>query len=226
MCIYCDTHNYRKIYENHYGPIPKDENGRTYDIHHIDGNRKNNIPENLKAVSIQEHYDIHYSQEEWGACWLISRKMNLTVEDLANLSRLTQQQRIENRTHHFLKRDDGTSLGAEAVRNLTASGKNPFTGGDIQRKTNKKRVEEGTHHFLNGDIQRTAQQKLVKEGKHHLQGDGSFQRNVQHKRILDGTHHLLSANRKRVTCPHCEKTGTVNNMKRYHFDKCKYIDKK
>jgi DNA polymerase III epsilon subunit-like protein len=35
MCIYCNTKNYRKIYENHYAPIGKDNNGRSYDIHHI-----------------------------------------------------------------------------------------------------------------------------------------------------------------------------------------------
>jgi len=61
---------------------------------------------------------------------------------------------------------------------------------------------------------------------YHLQGDGSFQRNVQQKRILDGTHHLLSANRKRVSCSHCDKTGVISNMKRWHFDKCKHRDKK
>ena len=62
MCIYCGTNKYRKIYESHNGPIPKEDNGRSYEIHHIDGNHFNNDPSNLKAVSIQEHYDIHYSQ--------------------------------------------------------------------------------------------------------------------------------------------------------------------
>ena len=53
--------NYRKIYEDHYGQIPLDEEGRSYDIHHIDGNHNNNDISNLKAVTIQEHYDIHYA---------------------------------------------------------------------------------------------------------------------------------------------------------------------
>ena len=59
--------NYRKIYESHFGPIPKEKNGRSYDIHHIDGNHSNNSPENLRAVTIQEHYNIHYEQEDWYA---------------------------------------------------------------------------------------------------------------------------------------------------------------
>ena len=52
MCIYCGTNKYRKIYENHYGTIPKDENGRSYEIHHIDVNHSNNDLHNLKLVSI------------------------------------------------------------------------------------------------------------------------------------------------------------------------------
>jgi len=42
MCIYCGTTKYRKIYEQHNGPIPKG-----MDIHHIDGNHANNDPNNL-----------------------------------------------------------------------------------------------------------------------------------------------------------------------------------
>ena len=42
--------NYRKIYKNYYGVIPCDDSGRTYDIHHINGNRSNNNIDNLIAV--------------------------------------------------------------------------------------------------------------------------------------------------------------------------------
>ena len=63
MCIYCGTPKYRKIYENHYGEIPIDENGRIFEIHHIDGDHDNNHYTNLMAVTIHEHYDIHKSME-------------------------------------------------------------------------------------------------------------------------------------------------------------------
>lgn len=55
--------NYRKIWEDNFGPIPKDENGRSYEIHHKDGNTENNDLSNLMCVSIKEHYDIHYKQK-------------------------------------------------------------------------------------------------------------------------------------------------------------------
>ena len=57
-----------KIYEDHYGPLPKDEKGRKYEIHHLDGNRENNDPSNLEAISITEHYNQHYEKGDWLAC--------------------------------------------------------------------------------------------------------------------------------------------------------------
>lgn len=79
--------NYRKIWENHHGEIPKDENGRKYDVHHIDGNRKNNNIENLKAVSIKEHYDIHKKQGDWQACHIIMKRLKLSIEEQKEINK-------------------------------------------------------------------------------------------------------------------------------------------
>jgi hypothetical protein len=87
MCIYCTTNNYRKIYEHHHGAIPVDDLGRTYEIHHTDGNHHNNHPSNLQCVSVQEHYDIHYAQEDWGACFCIAKRLKLTKEQISGLIR-------------------------------------------------------------------------------------------------------------------------------------------
>jgi len=124
MCIYCGTTNYRKIYESHFGSIPIDEEGRSYDIHHIDGNHSNNNPDNLRAVTVQEHYDIHYSQKDYGACFFIAtQRMNKTKEEISELARITALQRVENGTHHFL-------------------------GGKIQRKLAEKRTKEKSNPFF------------------------------------------------------------------------------
>ena len=56
--------NYRKIWEEFHGKIPKDDQGRTFDIHHIDGNRKNNSIDNLICLSIEDHYKVHLKQFE------------------------------------------------------------------------------------------------------------------------------------------------------------------
>ena len=102
MCIYCNTDHYRKIYENHYGPIPFDDEGRTYEIHHIDGDHSNNNPANLKAVTLKEHYDIHYLQEDWSACQLISLRLAISPEERSRISTLTQIKRVKDGTHPFL----------------------------------------------------------------------------------------------------------------------------
>jgi hypothetical protein len=110
---------YRKIYENHHGKIPKDINGRSYEIHHIDGNHSNNNIENLKLVTIQEHYDIHYNQGDWGACFKLASRMKLSPIILSELASLNNKKRVKN-------------------------GTNPFVGPDV----NRKRIENGTHHLL------------------------------------------------------------------------------
>jgi hypothetical protein len=87
MCTYCTTTNYRRIYENHNGLIPKDSDGRTYEIHHLDGNHNNNHPTNLIAVTIQEHYEIHYNQRDWNACKMIKLRMDFTIDEIRELGR-------------------------------------------------------------------------------------------------------------------------------------------
>jgi len=35
-------------------------------------------------------------------------------------------------------------------------------------------------------------------------------------------HHANNLNKQIIVCPHCDKTGNLGNMKRWHFDNCKY----
>lgn len=116
MCEYCNTANYRKIYEAHVGPIPKDESGRSYDIHHKDGNHQNNTPENLQAVSLSEHYNIHFSQEDWSACQLISLRLDISPEERSSISRLTQLKRVSDGTHPFLKKSEDRKTWKPSTR--------------------------------------------------------------------------------------------------------------
>jgi hypothetical protein len=78
---------HRKIYEKEYGPIPKDVDGRSYEIHHIDGNRANNDIMNLTCVTIQEHYNIHYSQGDYGACVMIAKRMGMSPTHLSDIQK-------------------------------------------------------------------------------------------------------------------------------------------
>lgn len=145
MCIYCGTYRYRKIYENHYGSIPKDENNRTFDIHHIDGNRNNNIPENLIALSVKDHYDLHYSKGEYGSAWLIARKLRLTPEQLSEISRLNAKQQIKNGTNKFAG-ESGSILSKAVQRRLIDSGNHILLSGKVQKEYHQTALKNGTHH--------------------------------------------------------------------------------
>ena len=78
-----ETKKHRKIFVKNYGPIPEG-----YDIHHIDGNHDNNDPVNLKAVSLQEHFDIHYSQGDYAAANRIAQRMGMSKEERSKICSL------------------------------------------------------------------------------------------------------------------------------------------
>jgi hypothetical protein len=88
MNIYTKPTYHRKIYKEHHGPIPKDANGRSYEIHHIDGNHLNNNISNLKCVSIEEHYKIHKSQGDIKACLIMAKRMKLSPEEKTQLAKI------------------------------------------------------------------------------------------------------------------------------------------
>jgi hypothetical protein len=182
---------HRRIYEKHYGPIPKDSHGRSYEIHHIDGNHKNNSIENLKLVTIQEHYDIHYAQGDYGACLIMSDRMNVSPEEKSRLASLHTKRMLETGVHPFLR----PNFQRNTAIKMTKEGRNPFSGGGIQRRSNQKRLTNGTHHLIGN----TFAKDLIAQGKHPTQ--------------------------KKWVCAHCNKSGTgSSNYNRWHGDKCKEIN--
>jgi len=106
------TRRHRRIYEKHYGSIPDG-----YHVHHIDGNHKNNDPTNLVAISIQEHYDIHKKQGDYGACWALIKTghLVLTSEERSEISRLQLQSQWDNHRDKMMNarrnRDDSCLVG-------------------------------------------------------------------------------------------------------------------
>lgn len=150
-------HIYRKIYEQNYGKIPIDSQGRTFDIHHIDNNHRNNDPINLKAVTLEEHYDIHLSQGDYGACYLISIKMKMSPQKISELASKYQKERMVNGTHHWIGDKNPSKIssnnkthhwfGKENTTKQIASGKNVLVGNNkIQKQLAKKLLSEGRHN--------------------------------------------------------------------------------
>lgn len=168
---------YRKIWSQAYGDIPKDENGISYDIHHINGDKTDNRLANLKCVSLKEHFDIHLKNGDYKACALIAGRMNnpnlkrMMNEKAKEKISLFQRKKVKDGVHHLLS-------------------------GDIQRKANKERVNNRTHNFLNKEWHKTKNRKLVENGTHPLlrKPDGtSIGGNSSKERVKNGTHHFQNS---------------------------------
>lgn len=147
------------------------------------------------------------------------------------------------------RKDIGTGIlrnltnGGEGVGSATASrnnykrveaGTHPFLGGKWVRESNARRVSNGTHPFLGGEIQRATNLRRLQD-RTHLFLDKEFHRRNNQIRVNNGTHNFLGSQHAKkclengthpscikATCPHCGKTGSRVNMRRWHFDNCKH----
>ena len=196
MCIYCNTTKYRKIYENHHGPIPKDDDGRVYEIHHIDGNHANNHYSNLKSVPIHEHYDIHYNQGDYGACSAILKRMSKSPEEISLLCYQLQKKRIETCTHNFQKRttEERKHYAKNAVQIQTAMGKNKLVGPE----NNLRMKQLGTHPLIGGSASRKGVRSQLDAGTH--------------------------ASQKRYDCPICSRTIKGSSNYKRHKLYCEKVN--
>jgi hypothetical protein len=207
---------YRKIYEQNFGPIPKEPNGRTYEIHHIDGNHNNNDPTNLRAMTIQEHYDIHYSQGDWGACFKMAKRMEMTPEVKSRLASLASKKRLTEGTHNFQDENFHTKHSSINQRNRVLSGKHNFLGSGLQ----KSRVANGTHPFLK---QNRTKYDLCSNQRPAFGITPEKARKIQQDLIQAGIHTGTKQFAQIHSCPHCGKEGKGLIMFRFHFDNCKLI---
>ncbi len=154
---------YRRLYERIHGPIPKDEHGRSYDIHHIDGNHNNHQPDNLIALSIVDHFWEHWINGDYGACYKITKRLDLTREEQSELGRLSNKDRLENGTHNFY-------------------------GGHIQGITQRRLVQNGEHIFVSSEWQKANANRRVIDRTHNFLGEN----NPSHRRLEKGTHNFQS----------------------------------
>ena len=237
MCTYCGTDNYRKIYENHIGPIPYEPNGRTYDIHHIDGNRSNNDPLNLVALSIQDHYDLHYKQKDYGACLLISRKLSLSPSELSYISSQTQKARVENGTHPWQTRPDGTNLQIDRIANGTHHCHNNLNHPMKIRSRNGSHTWFGDNNPCYNQLlsNRHSSQKVWTCEHCGVSGRGAGNYTKYHgnnchlinprdnlpTKVIDLTNH---SSQKIWCCDNCGKTGKGSGNYTMHKKKCHSLD--
>jgi hypothetical protein len=203
--------SYHKIWVQHHGPIPTDKDGRKMEIHHIDGDKNNNDISNLQLVTIQEHFDIHYQQKDYGACYLIAVRMKKSTTEISELARQAQLKKVNDGTHHLL----GSRVNAERI----ANGTHHWLDGTKSSETQRRMIVNGSHRFVDSSWQKENQLRLVNAGKHNFVGG-----EIQKRRIEDGTHHFLTNNPGKFywACEYCGHDGHgKTNYLRWHGNNCK-----
>ena len=161
--------NYRKIWEDANGPIPKDELGRSYEIHHIDGNRKNNDLSNLMCVSIQEHYDIHKNQKDYIAAFIIAQRLHLSKDEMDILTKQMAKSKIGSIS--WSKGKTGV-YSKETLKRISDSVKKLYENDPIKKQKSVENLQRGLKKakFENPDFyssKRFEKEKNPFYGKQH-----------------------------------------------------------
>lgn len=94
-------------------------------------------------------------------CQWLSRSENSKKEN---------KEKIENGTHHFQTRLDGTSIASDKVKNGTHHLLRRSDGTSLAQD----RVANGTHNLLSGEIQRKSNKERISNGTHNFQGKGKI----------------------------------------------------
>lgn len=126
---------HRRIWEAHNGRIPVDEKGRSYEIHHIDGNHDNNDIDNLKCVSIEEHYKIHLNQGDIVEAALVAKRMRKVAEAKSLLKQAIEQGMLTlqdaDKVYNIQKLGAESNIGTffynNGVRNFRLKPEDPLT---------------------------------------------------------------------------------------------------
>lgn len=195
MSIYQRNKSHRRIYEHHFGPIPKG-----YHIHHIDGNHSNNHIDNLQCITAQEHYNIHKDQGDYGCCWAMIRTGHLKLSD-EERSDLAKKQMEDTKMKDILsksmkKKSDLFWANTEYRQMQVSACKERFTklwSDDEYKSKVSARIADSWN----------------KKGRREKQAD-------------EMSRMVSENNKKELCCPHCGKVGRgIGIMNRWHFDNCR-----
>lgn len=217
---------YRKIYEEHYGPIPTDQYGNTYHIHHINGDCTDNQIENLIALSVENHYKLHLEQGDYGAAAILANELGINSSELRRQA--VAKQLAEGR--HSSQRAESIAKHKETKRKRFESGDNPYATPKFKQQQSERRTAlnlalaaQNMHPSQSADFKKNMSKRIkaaAEAGSLYSQSPEGKQdlKKRTSEMVANGTH----ASQRVYNCPYCGKIGKGNPMLRYHMDACKY----
>jgi hypothetical protein len=185
--------NYRKIYENHHGKIPKG-----YHIHHIDGNPFNNNISNLECISAENHAKIHKNEfTKWAS---IGGKIggDLCVKMKKGIHGVTKEQKTI-----------WAKYASKCVdrKKLSISLKEGYKIGKIVHWTKRYSKEEVSKKISEGDPGKSKRGTVAwNRGKTMVLKD---------KELTNKRKSEAAKNKKRVKCPNCDRVIDISNIKKH-----------
>lgn len=222
--------NYRKLWIKENGPIPIDEQGRSYEIHHIDGNRKNNCLDNLLCLSIEDHYKLHYDKGDFLAANLIAQRMEKPVKVVEKWV-ISDEHRAALRESKLgdknpMKNPETRKKVSEALK-----GRKKSLEAEVKRLESRKgfkHSEESKSKIgaaLRGKRKSEEHKKRMSEAKvGHKRTKESIEKQIEKQKgkpLPEETKQRMRKPKTKITCPHCNKEGGNSQMKRWHFENCK-----
>lgn len=184
-------------------------------VHHLDGNPLNNSPDNLIALSAKDHYNIHWEQNDYAACILLSKSAGISKEELSLLQHKHGLKCVENKTG-FHSDSFNRKQHLDNIWKLYKPGRKPVTDGEIIFRL---KTDNDVEKFLKENlswrkgIPEKAKKGLSLSKKRLTSEEASL---IANKRIALGTHNFLTE----YICPFCNKKGKGPMMKRWHFNNC------
>jgi len=222
--------NYEKIY-NQIIKRAQSENrkkgsGVYYERHHIIPRciGGTNDTENLVLLTAREHFICHKLLCE---IYLGNKKLIFALWGMCNQNKNGLRCTISNRTYEDVRIKFSNAIRgykhpprSEKTKHLLSIAKKGKTyeelygdKGNAKRIAHSKSMKGKTH----SDITKL-KIGIAHKGKRHTEESKELMR----KPKSNAHRAKLSGPKQKVTCPYCNKNGGINNMYRYHFDKCKH----
>lgn len=182
--------NYRKIYESHYGKIPKG-----YHIHHIDGDPFNNHITNLICLSPEEHAEIHKNEfTKWAS--IGGKKGGELVRDLKlgfHGGTMEQKSQWAKNASSFVNR-----------KKFSITMKQKYASGEIKHWTSRYSSEEIHRLISQGDPGKSTRGKRAwNHGKKMTLSNPELARERKS---------IAAKSKRKVKCPHCDREIDVSNI--------------
>lgn len=149
-----NTNIHRRLYKEYYGEIPLDNLGRSYDIHHINGDFSDNSKENLIALSIDDHY---------AACQAIAMRLTLPAGHYSEL----MKQRYNDGTHPIQTRNNDDKTRIARMGGKASQEKRLKNGTHISQILSSDEIKENSRK--GGEASKPVQKALLEAGVHPFQ---------------------------------------------------------